>query len=78
MAAWACPGDFEPERLASGTFELEWPPRSRRLQEFPELDQVRWCAPEEACRLLNPAQAEFVVRLEALLAAARPTQSADA
>ena len=37
------------------------------MQEFPELDTVRWCSPAEARRLLNPAQAAFVKRLESML-----------
>ena len=65
VAAWACPGDLDAGSVVSGTFVLEWPPRSGRIQEFPEIDRVRWCGPDEAHRLLNPAQAPFVDRLEA-------------
>lgn len=68
VTAWACPGELDPARLDGGTFELEWPPRSGRVQEFPELDEVRWCTPSEARRLLNPAQEAFVDRLESMLA----------
>jgi predicted NUDIX family NTP pyrophosphohydrolase len=71
VTAWACPGEFDPDTLASSDFELEWPPRSGRIQTFPELDEVRWCSPEEARRLLNPAQVACVERLESALAAAR-------
>ena len=69
VLAWACLGELEPGELTSATFELEWPPRSGRMQQFPELDEVRWCAPDEARALLNPAQTVFVGRLEALLGA---------
>jgi len=68
VVAWACPGDFDPAALLSKTFELEWPPRSGRIQEFPELDEVRWCEPAEARQLLNPAQTALIDRLEALVA----------
>ena len=68
VTAWACPGDFDPANFVSETFELEWPPRSGRTSEFPELDEVRWCAPDEARRLLNAAQAPFIDRLEAAVA----------
>ena len=71
VTAWACPGEFDPDTLTSSDFELEWPPRSGRIQTFPELGEVRWCSPEEARRLLNPAQVAFVERLESALAAAR-------
>ena len=50
------------------TFVTEWPPRSGRLQEFPEVDRAAWLPLPEARQKLIPAQAEFVDRLEALLA----------
>jgi predicted NUDIX family NTP pyrophosphohydrolase len=42
VVAFAIEGDFEPELLDPGTFELEWPPRSGRRQAFPEVDRVAW------------------------------------
>ncbi len=68
--AFAAEGDLDPDSVVSNTFSLEWPPRSGRFMETPEIDQVAWCVPAEAKRLLNPAQAELVDRLEAVLAAA--------
>jgi predicted NUDIX family NTP pyrophosphohydrolase len=70
--AWAVPGDFDPESLASNSFTAEWPPRSGRTVEFPEIDRVAWFAPEVAREKLNPAQAAFVDRLLAVLASGRP------
>ena len=67
VIAWACEGQLDPEALSCGTFELEWPPRSGRIEEFPELDEVRWCSLQEAQRLLNPAQSAFVERLASIL-----------
>ena len=61
--AWGARGDFDPETLASNTFEMEWPPRSGRRQEFPEVDRAAWVDAGEARRLLLPAQAAFVDRL---------------
>jgi predicted NUDIX family NTP pyrophosphohydrolase len=61
--AWACPGEVDPTRLTSSTFEMQWPPRSGRLQRFPEVDRVAYVDPELAQKKLNPAQAELVVRL---------------
>jgi len=72
VAAWACPGDFDPEALTSNAFEMQWPPHSGRTQSFPELDRVQWCLPPEACRLLNPAQVAFVERVEAHVKGAQP------
>lgn len=69
VVAWAVQaGDLDPDTLEPGSFELEWPPASGRTHEFPEIDRVAWCEPEEARRLLNPAQRVFVDRLEQILA----------
>jgi predicted NUDIX family NTP pyrophosphohydrolase len=61
--AWAAEGDFDPDALDSNTFEMEWPPRSGREVEFPEVDRADWFALEEAKRKLLPAQGEFLDRL---------------
>lgn len=63
VVAWAVAGDLDPGALVSNQFEMEWPPRSGRLQSFPEVDEARWAALPEAAELLNPAQAELVTRL---------------
>jgi predicted NUDIX family NTP pyrophosphohydrolase len=61
--AWGAEGDFDPTALDSNTFEMEWPPRSGREVEFPEVDRADWFALEEARRRLLPAQGEFLDRL---------------
>jgi predicted NUDIX family NTP pyrophosphohydrolase len=43
---------------------VEWPPRSGRSLEIPEVDRVEWFGPAEARRKLNPAQVAFLERLE--------------
>lgn len=65
--AWACGGDCDPERMVSNTFECEWPPRSGRVQRFPEIDRIAWFDPETARRKINAAQRPFIDRLEAAL-----------
>ena len=67
VLAFAAEGDLDPATVRSNTFELEWPPRSGRLQEFPEIDRAEWFALDAARAKLNPAQAELVDWLEALL-----------
>lgn len=67
VVAWAAEGDLDPAAAHSNTFVLEWPPRSGRHLEVPEIDRVAWCVPDEARRLLKDAQTPFVDRLEALL-----------
>jgi predicted NUDIX family NTP pyrophosphohydrolase len=67
VLAYAVAGDLDPAAVRSNTFELEWPPRSGRMQSFPEIDRAGWFTLAAAREKLNPAQAEFVDRLSALL-----------
>ena len=46
--AFAAEGDVDPAHVRSNTFELEWPPRSGRLQAFPEIDRAAWFTLDEA------------------------------
>ena len=66
--AWAVEGDFDPRALKSNTFSLEWPPRSGRRQEFPEVDRAAWFDLEEAKRRINRGQADLLYELEQLTA----------
>jgi predicted NUDIX family NTP pyrophosphohydrolase len=63
--AWAVRGDFDPARLSSNLFSMEWPPKSGRRQEFPEVDRAAWFSIAEARVRILSGQAPF---LEALLA----------
>ena len=56
-------GDLDVAAVVSNTFVMEWPPRSGREQEFPEIDRAEWFPVDEARAKLNPAQAEFLDRL---------------
>jgi predicted NUDIX family NTP pyrophosphohydrolase len=67
--AWAIEGDFDPSSLRSNTFTMEWPPRSGRMREVPEVDRGGWFTPEEAERKLLKGQRPI---LEALLRTLRP------
>jgi predicted NUDIX family NTP pyrophosphohydrolase len=69
VEAWAVEGDFDPATLKSNTFTLEWPPRSGRMREVPEVDRAGWFAPEAAARKLLKGQRPI---LEALLRALHP------
>ncbi len=55
--------DFDPSRAVSNTFEIEWPPKSGRLQEYPELDRVEWFDLETARSKIIAAQRELLDRL---------------
>jgi predicted NUDIX family NTP pyrophosphohydrolase len=61
--AWAVEGDCDPARSHSNAFTLEWPPRSGKMQEFPELDAVAWFGLEEASRRILRGQAPFLDEL---------------
>lgn len=62
--AWASPGDVDVSDISSGTFTIEWPPRSGRMQEFPEVDRAAWFDLATARRMILPAQSSFLDRLE--------------
>jgi predicted NUDIX family NTP pyrophosphohydrolase len=65
IAAWACEGDFDPALLMSNTFTLEWPPRSGRMTEFPEVDRAAWYSIDEAFMKINKGQRTIIAALEA-------------
>lgn len=69
VQAWAFEGDLDPAALRCNLFELEWPPRSGQLRQFPEIDRVAWFDPDTARRKILSAQRPFVERLQGLLAA---------
>jgi predicted NUDIX family NTP pyrophosphohydrolase len=59
--------DFDPSKVRSNTFEIEWPPRSGRKQEFPELDSAGWFTPDEARERLVKGQRPALDALMRLL-----------
>jgi predicted NUDIX family NTP pyrophosphohydrolase len=68
VTAWAVEGDFDPATLVSGTFQMEWPPRSGRQRSFPEVDRAAWLSLDEARRKILAGQRPFIDRLERMLA----------
>jgi predicted NUDIX family NTP pyrophosphohydrolase len=68
LTVWAADGDLDATAAVSNTFALEWPPRSGRMQEFPEIDRAGWFGIEDAREKLVTGQVPFLDRLlEALL-----------
>jgi predicted NUDIX family NTP pyrophosphohydrolase len=65
--AWAWEGDADPDRVTSNMVRTEWPRGSGRWLTFPEVDRCGWFDPETAREKINPAQAELIARLEAVL-----------
>ncbi|MEV7069394.1 NUDIX domain-containing protein [Streptomyces sp. NPDC091972] len=63
VTAWAVEADLDPATVVPGVFSMEWPPRSGRTQEFPELDRVEWFGLDRARAVIVKAQAAFLDRL---------------
>lgn len=71
VRAFAVAGDLDPSAIASNTFALEWPPRSGKRIEVPEIDRAEWFDLEQARQKLIPAQAELLDRLAQTVGAQR-------
>ena len=71
VEVFAAEGDFDPARLSSTDFEMEWPPRSGRLRRFPEADKARWMTFAEARRMMLESQRPMLDALEARLKSMR-------
>lgn len=65
--AWALEKDLETSGLKSNTIIINWPPKSGKTMEIPEVDRWEWFSSEEAIQKINPAQAGFIVQLEEIL-----------
>lgn len=63
ITVFAVAGEFDADTIASNEFTLEWPPRSGRMQSFPEIDRAAWFDTDTARRKLSTAQVTFVDRL---------------
>lgn len=63
VQAWAVEQDLNTSDFRSNTFSVEWPPRSGKLKDFPEVDKAGWFTPEEARQKINPAQVAFIDEL---------------
>jgi predicted NUDIX family NTP pyrophosphohydrolase len=67
VMAWAVEGDFDPALLRSNTFEMEWPPRSGRMQKFPEVDRGEWFSVDAARVKILKSQEPLLDMLLAVL-----------
>ena len=61
--AWACKGDLDATKINSNTFDLEWPPKSGRMQSFPEIDKGEWFSASIAKTKINERQAALIDQL---------------
>jgi predicted NUDIX family NTP pyrophosphohydrolase len=67
VSAWAMEGDLDHTAVRSNSFSLEWPPRSGKRQEFPEVGRGAWFDIPTAHAKLQPGQRGFLEQLQALL-----------
>lgn len=67
VQAFAVEGDLDPAKIQSNHFEIEWPPRSGKLERFPEVAEGRWMSLAEARTLMLPSQIPLLDALEAKL-----------
>jgi predicted NUDIX family NTP pyrophosphohydrolase len=63
VRVWALEGDLDVSQVTSNTFELEWPPRSGKTIEVPEVDRAEWFVLPVAREKINPAQVALLERL---------------
>ncbi|MDH2393934.1 NUDIX domain-containing protein [Streptomyces sp. HNM0663] len=67
VVLWALEADLDTALVRPGSFTMEWPPRSGRIAEFPELDRVEWLSPQAARPRLVTGQRVFLDRLDDLI-----------
>ena len=65
--AFAAEGDIDAEAISSNSFEMEWPPRSGKLERYPEVDRAVWLSLEDARALILPSQTAILDALEIML-----------
>ena len=67
VSVWAVEGEFDVTKLTSNTFALEWPPKSGKINDFPEIDRAAWFSPNEARRKILKGQRSVLGALIAKL-----------
>jgi len=73
VLAWMIEGDFDPARIRSGTFSMEWPPKSGQTREFPEIDRAAWFGIPEARERILSGQVGLLDQLAAALGDVEPS-----
>ena len=67
VCGWAVQSDFDASDITSNTFSMEWPPKSGRFQDYPEIDRAEWFTVETAGRKILRGQAAFLDELQKIL-----------
>lgn len=76
IKVWAVEGNLEARIVSSSLFDLEWPPRSGKVQQFPEVDRAKWFDISQTSGKLHKGQETFIVRLADILGVKIGNQSA--
>lgn len=63
ILAWALEFNCDPRNIKSNSFSLEWPPKSGRMQEFPEVDKADWFSPDDSLQKILKGQRPIIERL---------------
>ena len=71
VTAWAFQGDCDPAQLQSNTCEIDWPPKSGKRLEIPEIDRGRWFTMDDARRYIRQELDKLLLRLISLIAQER-------
>jgi len=74
VSAWLVESDCDPGALKSNVFSIEWPPRSGKTAEFPEVDRAGWYSPEESLTKVHRGQRPIIERALALIAGGKSSQ----
>lgn len=75
VQAWAIEAECDPAQVHSNVFTMEWPPKSGRTQQFPEVDRAAWFAVAEARKRIIAAQIDFLDQLVSVLGSAKDSES---
>lgn len=67
VSAWAVAGDIDATTIKSNMYKIEWPPKSGRYQQYPEVDKAGWFNMDEALQKINAAQVAFINELSKIL-----------
>jgi predicted NUDIX family NTP pyrophosphohydrolase len=67
IKSWAAAENFEQCFISSNQFEMEWPPKSGKMQSFPEVDKAAWFTIDEAIKKIHPAQVPLLQELQSVL-----------
>ena len=75
VQAWAIEAECDPAQIRSNVFTMEWPPKSGRTQQFPEVDRAAWFTVVEARKRIIAAQINFLDQLVSVLGSAKDSDS---